>query len=135
MAYTEPTLKAKGDDPTLAQWQVYADNCTALVADAVAFRNNADHGTGRTDSKHSVHTFPHRGTWLVYATEPEDDKGNKSSAAIQPYLKDETVGEEITLPDAEQGGAFNLDEGVPWMVPGRIYHVNNVVYAFEVMEF
>ena len=135
MAYTEPTLKAKGDDPTLAQIQVYADNVDALVADAVAFRNLAEHGSQTANgAKEQYNTIIHRGTWLVYATLPEAD-GKKDTARIFPYLKNSAVGEEVTLPDAEGGGVYHLEENVPWMVAGRTYQVDNVLYAFEMPEF
>ena len=134
MAYSEPTYKSKDDDPTIAQIQVYADNNVALVADAVAFRNSADHGPDREDALNEYATFIHRGAWLVYATREEAD-GTKVSAVLFPYLKAEGVGDEVTLPDAVDGGAFHLDQNVPWMVPGRVYQVDGVKYCFEVPSF
>lgn len=134
MAYTEPSLKAKDDDPTLAQIQAYADNNVALVALAVAFRNSADHGPDREDANAEYATFVHRGSWLIYATFTEED-GTKVAATLFPFLKNAAVGDEVTLPDASDGGVFHLDQNVPWMLPGRAYQIDNVKYAFEFPEF
>ena len=134
MAYSEPTLKSKDDDPTLAQIQVYADNNVALVANAVAYRNNADHGPDREDALNEYPTFVHRGAWLIYATREEED-GTKIPAVLFPYLKASGVGDDVNLPDAVNGGAYHLDSQVPWMLPGRAYQIEGVLYAFELPEF
>lgn len=142
MAYTEPTQKAHGDDPTIAMIQVYADNCDAIAALALAIQNSADSGVDVEDSSDEYATFSHRGAWLLYATEIQDED-NKKSAELFPYryMSDEedglshTVGEPSTLSDAPDGDAYNLDEGVNWLIPGRLYQIDNVRYAFEVTDF
>jgi hypothetical protein len=143
MAYTEPTNKARGDDPSAAILQVYADNCDALAALAIGIANMADHGEDISATSDEYYTFPHRGTWLLYQTEAPDGD-NKKTAELFPYYyrseEDEeglahSIGEPTTLPDAPDGDAYNLDEGVNWMIPGRLYQIDNVRYAFEISDF
>lgn len=142
MAYTEPTDKQRDDDPTAAMLQVYADNCDALAALAFGIMNSADHGGDVTGSSDEYQTFSHRGTWLLYETETPD-RETKRTAELFPmfYLLEgeesnsHTVGEPVTLSDAVDGGSYNLTEGVNWMIPGRLYQIDNVDYAFEVANF
>lgn len=142
MAYAEPTYKAHLDDPTAAMLQVYADNCTAIAALAAGIMNSADHGGDIDATSDEYATFSHRGAWLVYQTEAPDGD-TKTPAPLFPFRYRQepetglshTIGDEVTLPDAEEGGTYNLDEGVPWMIPGRLYQIDNVNYAFEVTDF
>lgn len=133
MAYSEPALRAKDDTPTAAILNVYANNPPALVAAAYNFQVMASSGEIATAKSHYA-TFTHRGRWLVYATEPAEAE-NKATAVLFPYVRNEAVGEEVTLPDAPDGAAFDLDNNVGWMIPGRVYQVDNTIYCFELPEF
>jgi len=142
MAFTEPTHKVHLDDPTAAMLQVYADNCDEIAALALGIMNSADHGGDIAETSDEYATFSHRGAWLVYQTEAPDGD-TKKPAPLFPYRyrsegegsTSHTIGDEVTLPDAEDGRAYNLDEGVTWMIPGRLYQIDNVNYAFEVTDF
>jgi len=133
MAYSEPALRAKDDQPTAAILNVYANNPPALVAVAYNFQVLMDSGS-ITSAKSHYRTFTHRGRWLVYATE-DPDAENKATAVLFPYVRNTAVGEEVTLPDAPEGGTFDLNSQVQWMIPGRVYQVDNVLYCFELPEF
>jgi hypothetical protein len=142
MAFTEPTYKARLDDPSAAMLQVYADNCDEIAALALGVMNSADHGGDVDATNDEYATFSHRGTWLVYQTETPDGDTKKPAPLFPWRYRSDTedglshsIGDETTLPDAPDGSAYNLDEGIEWMIPGRLYQIDNVNYAFEVTDF
>lgn len=126
-----------------------ASNLNALSNTAVAAKNIARIlaavGNGPATGVNRRLLLQNRHRWLVYKSEPVEYKNpptdmevvTDSPGEVEPigvHISDETSLPRSDDPDdknSQDWKIFDLRQ-LSWMVPGRLYRVHHVVWAFEI---
>jgi hypothetical protein len=150
MPFVNPKWWQHEDPIVFSELQVLSDNLPELISELTVV-NRADSGptsennnkTGWYDTIRNQEfgglVFVHTHRWLRYRS-----RGDTYSPVVVPFHAH--LGEQTDLPITQgriEEGVFvgeldgewitiNLDEEIPWMVPGLLYWVKGVDFAIEV---
>ena len=121
MAYTTPPYFQHQDTISKAQLDLFEANIQELIAIChIPLMAHSQEATG-TDNWYA---FEHRHRWLFYVSESEERPGE-----MGPW--DPTIDDIVSLEYTTEGLWVDMDT-FDWMVYGRVYTVEHVVYAWEV---
>jgi hypothetical protein len=141
MAYITPTTfifqkaiknsdSGNPNDVSRAEIAALFSNVTELHTVHVVTWNRSSNGVpfaqGEGQPDYNALIFEHFRQWLYYKSQSEERTG-----VIRSY-NTELSEEDVTLPYAADGAKYDLDSTLNWMVPGRLYLVEHVEFAFEV---
>ena len=133
MSYDPPPKRAFQGNFIPADLQRLHDNVFELHTGHVLMKNDASDGRAVTIEEpepdpHDFNAiiFEHHRQWLYYKSQSDERSG-----VIRPYRTD-LAEEDVELPYAADGALYDLDGSLAWMVPGRLFFVEHVQYAFEV---
>jgi hypothetical protein len=119
MSYSTPKTWAHGDTVPAAEMQKYSDGLDAIKPlFPTVVRNFAIAASQYEDTQEFWIT--HKARWLIY----------KSTGVIRHPL-DPTTYPDVSLSDTDTINAFDIDNGVDWLVPGALYKVIGCSVCFE----
>lgn len=138
MAYVAPhtwTAQEVVNTTTKNYIQQLNDNVTALIAETVVFSPAMTAVASDFGDYEDVRVcFSHAMRYLYYWTPSDESQGTiyKWPYENPEQAQDAKLGDPITLPGTMGGAIVDLEQDVPWLVPGMMYFVDGCNWCFEV---
>lgn len=119
MAYSTPKQWAHEDLTSGDEFQKYSDGLDAIKPMFPDEKESWAHAFSLMADEQSFF-LTHRCRWLIY-----------KSTGVVHHPTDPVTYPDVSLSDTEPYGAFDLDEGVSWLVVGQLYQVIGCSVAYE----
>jgi hypothetical protein len=150
MAYVQPTTLAFEEIVTKVWWEQLVANLTDVAGQGSAYNTNTGYSirawvnsrytvVGADHLKKDAILLSHESPYLYYRNHeydaPDDDLG-RTAVPVIVEAAEAGIGDPVSLTeywslDNDDGGWVEIENEVPWLVPGRQYIVRGAAYAFE----
>jgi len=150
MAYVQPATQEFEAIVTKAWWEQLVANLTDVAGQGLTHNTNTGYSIrGWTNDRYTVVGADHlkkdaillwhEAPYLYYRNheyDAQDDDLGRTAVPVIVEAFDTGVGESVSLTeywslDNDDGGWVEIENEVPWLVPGRLYIVRGAAYAFE----